>query len=104
MVSLYKKDTAIAASTEKVLEETKKAIVKFREDLKELEEMNNTKKILSFIASRNEEWTSNDLITSDQKVFLKLVSDGLIEPNGKKSRLTQHGRDLLKELEKIKDE
>lgn len=64
--------------------------------------MDNTQKILSALTSRNEEWTYNDLITSDQKVFLKLISDGLIESKGKKSRLTQRGRELLIELEMTK--
>jgi hypothetical protein len=65
--------------------------------------MDNTKKMLSSLGSHEEEWVHNSLITSDQKVFLKLISDGLIESKGLKSRITQHGRELLIELEKSKD-
>ena len=62
--------------------------------------MDNVKNILSALALRNEHWTCNNLITNDQEIFLKLISEGLIEPNGMKSRLTEYGKKLIIDLEK----
>jgi hypothetical protein len=62
--------------------------------------MTPTQEVLSTLASRSEEWTHNNLLTSKQDFLLELIRDGLIEPNGLYSRLTPHGKDVLSELQR----
>lgn len=57
------------------------------------------KSLLTRLASMPEEWIHNSDISNNQTEFLELVCLNLIEPAGLRSRLTQHARDALKELE-----
>ncbi|MFA5923888.1 MAG: hypothetical protein WC856_21790 [Methylococcaceae bacterium] len=61
------------------------------------------KRILSELNSKGEENIHNAsimlIIDNDMAVYLELIARNFIEPLGKFSKLTQHGKDTLKVLD-----
>jgi coproporphyrinogen III oxidase-like Fe-S oxidoreductase len=56
--------------------------------------------ILLKLASNKEEWTHIGIMTLKHDEVLNLIKDGLVEVNGKDMKITDFGRNFLKEIEK----
>jgi predicted transcriptional regulator len=56
--------------------------------------------ILLKLASNKKEWTRIGITTLKHEDVLNLIKDGLIEVNGKDMKITDLGRNFLKEIEK----
>lgn len=56
--------------------------------------------ILLKLVSNKEEWTRIGITTLKHDEVLKLIKDGLVEVSGKDMRITDLGRNFLKEIEK----